>query len=575
MNRHGVCTLGSRAARVLVSGFGKQQRAATRLVVVVVMATLLASCAASGATGSHSSAKTRVAPGNHHLRSRRAYQHAVLPLSWHAVSPPKIALPAGVAATGFLSGISCVSEKFCVAVGGTSPGWPYALYPVGPSSNLVNAPSRLSYGPNGSYIVPNSFSETPSYLGNAVVESFNGTAWNDGVIEGSVPDAALSSVSCVSERFCVAVGPGPSGPYIVTFNGKAWKADVFSKKGIAAQHSVALNAVSCVSSRFCVAVGFRMPVSGPGNSSVDSQAVVENFDGKSWRVSTTAYKVAVPRAVPRIQRHSGVLHGWALNSVSCVTARFCVAVGQASPDNGAGGAFPIVDVFNGKTWRASEVPVAKKSTYLAADNGGVPGLVGVSCVSTSFCVAVGSWLLGPFHSGPSCNCPVAVQAFPYEVFDPVVDVFNGKTWSPVAPSRARWLVFDGISCLSRTFCAGASALGMYGVDQFTPKGALGPEYPAETFNGTRWRTSPIGLASPMNRLDLYAVSCAPAGRSAFCIATGSAYEIASGGWPDQHLAPEAGLGNQCLLCAMPVSIFPQVARYQEGVVAGSVQRKQP
>ncbi len=565
-------------------------------MVVVVMATLLASCAAGGATGSHSSAKTRVALGRNHLHSKRAYQRAVLPLSWHAVSPPKIALPAGTTATGFLSGISCVSEKFCVAVGGTSPGWLYAPYPVGPSYNLVNAPSRLSYGPYGLSDDASVFSAAPSYLGNAVVESFNGTAWNDGVIEGSVPDAALSSVSCVSERFCVAVGPGPSGPFIVTFNGKAWKADVFSKKGIAAQRSVALNAVSCVSSRFCVAVGYRMLVSGPGNSSVDIQAVVESFDGKSWRVSTTAYKVAVPRAVPRIQRPSGVLHAWALNSValdsvSCVTARFCVAGGQASPDRltnvqtSPGSyyrpvAFPIVDVFNGKTWRASEVPVAKKSTYLTADNGGVPGLVGVSCVSTSFCVAMGSLLLFPPGCVRYCNYAAdAIPSSPIEYYDPVVDVLNGKTWSPVAPSRARWLVFDGISCLSRTFCAGASALGMYGVDQFTPKGALGPEYPAETFNGTRWRTSPIGLASPMNRLDLYAVSCAPAGRSAFCIATGSAYEITSGGPPDQYLAPEAGLGNQCHSqshsCAMPVGIFPQVARYQEGVVAGSVQRKQP
>jgi hypothetical protein len=77
-------------------------------------------------------------------------------------------------------------------------------------------------------------------LGSAAV--YNGSAWS----EASVADTSggLSSVSCISSSFCMAMDD--SGKALL-YNGSAWSAPTPT--------GTDLTKVSCVSSSFCVAVG--------------------------------------------------------------------------------------------------------------------------------------------------------------------------------------------------------------------------------------------------------------------------------------------------------------------------------
>ena len=68
----------------------------------------------------------------------------------------------------------------------------------------------------------------------------------------------------------------------------------------------------------------------------------------------------------------------ALNGISCVTTTFCMAVGTLGLDSGT-----LTELWNGSTWKLVPRPNPP---------GGVPGggsLLGVSCTSTTFCMAVG------------------------------------------------------------------------------------------------------------------------------------------------------------------------------------------
>jgi hypothetical protein len=65
-----------------------------------------------------------------------------------------------------------------------------------------------------------------------------------------------------------------------------------------------------------------------------------------------------------------------IGSLSCVTARRCLAVGFWSTENGQGIGGTLAELWNGHTWRI--------------DNPGGPGGVStVSCSSASRCVAIG------------------------------------------------------------------------------------------------------------------------------------------------------------------------------------------
>ena len=97
--------------------------------------------------------------------------------------------------------------------------------------------------------------------------------------------------------------------------------------------------------------------------------------------------------------------------MSCSSATNCFAVGNATK-SGSTSIAPLVERWNGKAW--SIVATPKLST--SAHDSSV--LNGISCTSTSFCVAAGTLLIGD-SSGNFTGRKT------------VVEQWNGKSWSIV------------------------------------------------------------------------------------------------------------------------------------------------
>ncbi len=130
-----------------------------------------------------------------------------------------------------------------------------------------------------------------------------------------------------------------------------------------------LTSVSCVASGWCAAVGRYTPGSNP-------ISLAEWWNGRSW--------AARPTQNPRHAFESE------LAAVSCRSRHACVAVGGYSFGRGCGrsnsdapcSTRPIAEAWNGKNWKLEPVPLSAIASHMSA-------LTGVSCVRARFCVAVG------------------------------------------------------------------------------------------------------------------------------------------------------------------------------------------
>jgi hypothetical protein len=215
----------------------------------------------------------------------------------------------------------------------------------------------------------------------------------------------------------------------------------------------ALFGVSCAATTDCTAVGRDHPT----GQAVDT--LLEHWDGAKWSV--------VPSPNPGLPT-SG------LNGVSCVPGTdFCQAVGTFdSNGTSAGRDHPLIETREGGTWTVTPNP------------GDEPAILnGISCVSPSFCVAVGD----------DINAPPALA--------PLIETWDGNAWSIDAQGSAAEGTLHGVSCSSATSCIAVGADG---------DGAL-----VETWDGSSWSVTPV----PSGGQDdvLIAVSCADA---TDCVAVG-------------------------------------------------------
>jgi hypothetical protein len=334
---------------------------------------------------------------------------AAHPREWTIVPSPS---------TGSLNGVSCVRAERCMAVGGFSPekaealaeSWNGRAWSIVPTPGLPETVSSL----HGVSCVSASFCMAVGeqypvcpcrHPTTNLVETWNGSAWS--VVPSPRPpgppymDSVLTGVSCVSVRFCVAVGyavphtGGPSKTFVESWNGSLWSIVPNANPGIAD----GLSGVSCVSMRFCVAVGSQIP---RGNIFV-SRTLVESWNGTEWS--------------PIPNPSDGGLSG-----VSCVSAKHCVAVG------GSAASGTLVESWNGSAWSVLESPNPEGS--------GRPELNGVSCVSAGSCAAVGS---DSTEGGPTQT---------------LVETSKGGKWSivPSANSASGQTKLDGVSCASTESC---------------------------------------------------------------------------------------------------------------------------
>lgn len=189
-----------------------------------------------------------------------------------------------------------------------------------------------------------------------------------------------------------------------------------------------LEEVSCTSPTFCMAIG---EAEGRADSAW-------RWDGSSW--------------VP-----SGPLgstpNSW-LTAVSCTSPSNCFAVGSHhNPTRGQ--VETLVVHWNGAAWSVMPSP------NLDLD---INRFTGVSCASSSFCVAVG-------------------EARNYGIVDhigTVIQHFDGTTWR-IMPSPATGHFYDpliGIACVTATSCF---AVGQSYIGEFGPYLGL-----IEHWNGTEW-----------------------------------------------------------------------------------------
>jgi hypothetical protein len=276
-----------------------------------------------------------------------------------------------------------------------------------------------------------------------------------------------------------------------------------------AEHpTTTLLGTSCVSASTCESVGYTL------NNAGFYVSLAEMWNGKSWRVEPTP------------NPPGGFV---SLNGVSCISATFCEAVGSAQ---GGGTATTLAEVWNGTTWAIQPTPNPTGVN--------VSVLHGVSCVSVTFCEAVGeqdvggtsatlaevwngtSWTLQPTPNpavftnaldAVSCVSATSCEAVGWSDspgYSSLAEAWNGTGWTLQSPAVTGYVHLLGVSCASADDC---EAVGL------TAPASGGIASVAEVWNGATWtlQSTPTGSGTT-----LFAVSCVSA---ADCEAVGSDYSL--------------------------------------------------
>ena len=334
--------------------------------------------------------------------------------SWTVVPTPG----APGAVESLLTSVSCVSASSCMAVGNSDDAHP-----------TLDSPQPQN---------PGSFSE-----------SWDGASWTVEPIAAAGPYPVLRRVSCASATFCVAVGyteekPGyPAGQraLLETWDGAAWH---MAPRPATALPSSVLNDVACTSSSYCVAVGTQEKVVTSGLG-FRQYVLVDAWNGTRWIV----------QRMPRAARYGEELLG-----VSCAS-RACMAVGSYNANHvpGVGDGQPLAEHWDGRRWTVDHL--SDRNLYF-------PELKSVSCVSRSFCLAVGQY-------ETSQN---ATAAGPYAAR------WNGKRWTEARGGLPKYAPLYGVSCVTTSFCLAA---GQYNSQLWPKEGSSATLI--EAWNGSQWGRS--------------------------------------------------------------------------------------
>jgi hypothetical protein len=291
------------------------------------------------------------------------------------------AAPAPDPSVNFLAA-SCASSDFCAVVGQYTDS-------TGSFSGLVDL---LWHGAWRSYAAPEP-ANNPADSGpgdNAFGNAYSG----------------LNAVSCPVAGFCVAVGTyrDNDGRYwglIDTFSNGTWEAvaapepakDSAGEAPSLSETDTGLTSVSCTSRIYCVAVGSYDDAVGFYYGLIDTLA-----EG-TWRATEAPEPSKDGLGTERgTDNNSYQFAG--LNSVTCTSSTSCAAVGRYKDANDV--EWPLIDMLSGKTWSAVAGPEpssnasGKKPGDIAQQNGG-SYLLYVMCPSRASCTAVGAYLDSSTH----------------------------------------------------------------------------------------------------------------------------------------------------------------------------------
>jgi hypothetical protein len=265
--------------------------------------------------------------------------------------------------TALAAAILALGVTAALAAPAHASGWSIQLTPNpsgGGALDAVSCPSSHTC-----------FAVGASSVDTALAERWNGTAWTIQTTPATSNGVgSLNAVSCTAANACIAVGSMGEVTLAERWNGTALKIQPTPNPG---GSQVALTGVSCTSASACTAVGRYF--SGTGIW----QTLAERWNGSAWTIQ--------PSATPRVDS--------VLDGVSCTTASNCTAVGIESVIGC--GVFhcrievDIAEQWNGTGWAldASGLPAARSSIGLSA----------VSCLGTSACTGVGHLTNSTFAAG--------------------------------------------------------------------------------------------------------------------------------------------------------------------------------
>jgi hypothetical protein len=281
-------------------------------------------------------------------------------------------------------------------------------------------------------------------------------------------DSLYYSVSCATSTWCLAIGVGASGagtgsepPIAAIWSAGAWTTSTpVLPTGI---YTVILNSVSCTSSSSCLAVGY-----GYAGGAVTPLA--ELWNGTIW-------KSEPPLAAPSTSSDQ-------LDSVSCASAKSCLAVGSAfhSKSSATG---TLAELWNGTAWHVLPTPNPAASIDATLDS--------VACPSPAQCTAVGYWYQ-----------PSGTQLA-------LAETWSGTSWvlsQPPVDGAEPQTQLDGVSCTAVGTCLAV------GYSQTASSTQL---VVAAQQSGSSW-TAASPTVTGTNFSTLAAVSCSSAGN---CVTVGS------------------------------------------------------
>ncbi len=365
-----------------------------------------------------------------------------------------------------LNGVSCTSSTSCVAVGyyinvGPMPPsvatlietWDGSAWTIIPSPNpsiyedflygvsCTSSTSCVAVGDQGA-------AEGGEGVDQTLIETWDGTAWTTipSPSESDI-DNFLKGVSCTSSTSCVAVGSvqelGYPGTFtlVETWDGSAW---TITPSPNASSYENSLNGVSCTSSTSCVAVGSY------DEAGQSVQTLIETWDGTAWSITSS----------PNASTSDNYLSG-----VSCTSSTRCVAAGRLQAVGGSE-AGTLVETWDGSAWTITPSP-----------NTGVGGisLSGLSCTSSTSCVAVGSYDKGSKHKVRDRT---------------LIESWDGTAWTITPSPNAPHGYVKDVSCASATSCMAA---GFQGVPTaYKTLTMTGPAEPPPTITSFKPNSGKVG-----------------------------------------------------------------------------------
>jgi hypothetical protein len=201
-----------------------------------------------------------------------------------------------------LSGVSCPSADFCVTVGTRPPAQGRGVATLIESGTFdtgfgaVTSPNPAPYwnqltgvscvSDSDCVAVGWTIHSTTTQKRKTLIESWNGTSWS--VVRSPNRNShtdtnQLNGVSCLSATDCVAAGSsqglktGPARTLIETWNGSSWSITRSANKGATVDNR--LNGITCVTATDCAAVGDS-----------GDRTLAESWDGTAWTVVPSGNK---------------------------------------------------------------------------------------------------------------------------------------------------------------------------------------------------------------------------------------------------------------------------------------------